>query len=76
MRVILVDDSAVFRSALKSLMDQIPDIEVVAEADCGATAIERIKDTEADLVLGSQPAPGKVGFRCWRRSENSAQSRC
>lgn len=40
--VLLVDDHAVVRQGLRAFFDVLPDIEVVAEADDGATALREL----------------------------------
>lgn len=50
-RLVLADDQAMFRSALRSLLESGEDIEVVAEADDGAQAVEAVRRHEPQVVL-------------------------
>lgn len=50
-RLMLVDDHALFRSALKSLLAEQPDFEVVAEASGGREAVAQCEATPVDLLL-------------------------
>ncbi len=50
-RVVIVDDHAVVRSGLQSLLDTAGDIEVVGAAADGAEAIELVASVEPDVVL-------------------------
>ncbi|HYL81692.1 MAG TPA: response regulator transcription factor [Candidatus Acidoferrum sp.] len=50
-RVMLVDDHALFRKGVASLLAACPDIEVVGEADNGAEAVARVGDLMPDLIL-------------------------
>jgi two-component system NarL family response regulator len=50
-RVLVVDDHALFRRGLQMVLEQEPDIEVVGEASDGAEAVERAADTTPDIVL-------------------------
>ncbi len=50
-RLMLVDDHALFRSALKSLLEGQPDFEVVAEASGGREAVAQCEKTPVDLIL-------------------------
>jgi DNA-binding NarL/FixJ family response regulator len=50
-RVVVVDDQELVRAGFRALLDSDPDLEVVAEAGDGATAVEVIKDQRPDVVL-------------------------
>lgn len=50
-RVLLVDDQALFREALGVLLGVHPDIEVVGEAGDGAEAVDRVAACAPDVVL-------------------------
>jgi len=50
-RVFLVEDQAIVRQGLHSLLDLVDDIEVVGEAADGEEAVVQIPETEADVVL-------------------------
>ncbi|APJ03133.1 chemotaxis-specific protein-glutamate methyltransferase CheB [Silvanigrella aquatica] len=51
MRVLIVDDSVVFRSQIKSALDGIDDIVVVNTAANGKIGIERLQQNEVDVVI-------------------------
>jgi DNA-binding NarL/FixJ family response regulator len=50
-RVLLVDDQAIIRQGLKSLLDTKSNIEVVGDADNGQTALEQVAALQPDVVL-------------------------
>ena len=50
-RVLLVDDQALFCEGLRTLLDLQPDIEVVGEANNGREAIECVARAAPDVVL-------------------------
>ena len=50
-RVLLVDDHAVFREGLRFTLSREPDLEVVGEASDGAVAIEALPTTRPDVVV-------------------------
>jgi len=47
----LVDDHALFRSGISSLLSDQPDLDVVAEAESGRQAIQIAEDIMPDLIL-------------------------
>jgi DNA-binding NarL/FixJ family response regulator len=56
-RVVLVDDHAGMREALRRVIDSTSDLTVVAEAHDGRTAVDLLRRVNADIVLmdGSMP---------------------
>lgn len=66
-RVMLVDDHAMFREALRLLLEQDETIQVVAEAGDGETALKRAEDALPDVVVMDIAMPGLSGFETTRR---------
>jgi DNA-binding NarL/FixJ family response regulator len=60
-RVLLVDDHAGMRNALRTFITSEPDLAVVAEAD-GNSAIDVFERTTPDVVLMDGSMPGKNGI--------------
>ena len=60
-RVLLVDDHAGMRDALRTFINSEPDLAVVAEAD-GNSAIDVFERTTPDVVLMDGSMPGKNGI--------------
>ncbi|MBT2476642.1 response regulator transcription factor [Microbacterium sp. ISL-103] len=50
-RVVLVDDQALFRAGVRMLLASQPDLDVVGEAGDGRQAIELVRSTKPDVVL-------------------------
>jgi len=50
-RLVVVDDHALFRAGLISLLSEMPGLQVVGEAGNGAEALEVIRRTRPDVVL-------------------------
>lgn len=50
-RVLLVDDHAIMREGLRLLLEKMPGVEVVGEADNGYQAIELAKSFVPDVVV-------------------------
>ncbi|MFJ7177668.1 response regulator [Streptomyces massasporeus] len=65
-RVLLVDDQALLRSAFRVLVDSEPDMEVVGEASDGAEAVRLTKEQHADVVLMDIRMPGTDGLAATR----------
>lgn len=60
MRVLLVDDNALTRFTIKSLLDKLGH-EVVAEAEDGAAAVKFFSELKPDVVFLDLILPGKSG---------------
>lgn len=50
-RVVLVDDQALFRAGIRMVIDSQPDLEVVGEAGDGAEGLRVVRATRPDVVL-------------------------
>ncbi|HWL38025.1 MAG TPA: response regulator transcription factor [Frankiaceae bacterium] len=61
-RVLVVDDHALFRRGLQMVLEQEDDIEVVGEASDGAEAVERAADAVPDIVLMDVRMPKRGGI--------------
>jgi two-component system NarL family response regulator len=61
-RVLVVDDHALFRRGLQMVLEQEEDIEVVGEAGDGAEAVERAADAVPDIVLMDVRMPKRGGI--------------
>jgi two-component system NarL family response regulator len=61
-RVLVVDDHALFRRGLQMVLEQEPDIEVVGEASDGTEAVEVAAETLPDIVLMDVRMPKRGGI--------------
>ncbi len=50
-RLLIVDDHPVVRDGLRAILATQPDLEIIGEADTGATALARVADDVPDVVL-------------------------
>jgi DNA-binding NarL/FixJ family response regulator len=66
-RVLLVDDQALFREALATLLEVRPEIEVVGECGNGAEALERLRVMRPDVVLMDLHMPVLDGIAATKR---------
>lgn len=75
-RVLIVDDHAVVRHGLQSMLKLENDIEVVGDADNGMTAVEKARIIHPDVVLLDLKMPGMAGpLTCRTIKEVSPKSR-
>jgi DNA-binding NarL/FixJ family response regulator len=61
LRVLLVDDQALFRRALASLVNAQLDMTVVGEGESGADALEKTRALRPDLIVMDVNMPGSDG---------------
>jgi DNA-binding NarL/FixJ family response regulator len=66
-RVLVVDDQALFREALGTLLDARPEVEVVGEAGDGHQALEQAAALTPDVVLMDLHMPVLDGIAATRR---------
>ncbi len=60
-RLVIADDHAIVRTGLRQIFSQVPDLEVIAEADSGGEVLECLRRTKADLLLMDVNMPGVAG---------------
>jgi DNA-binding NarL/FixJ family response regulator len=65
-RVLVVDDHAILRDGIRSLLESQEDIIVVGEADNGVDAIEFVKKVQPDIVLMDISMPQMNGLEATR----------
>ena len=62
-RILIADDHSIVRSGLRKILDAKPDMEVVAEAEDGAEAVEKALAEDVDLVILDVSMPRKTGIQ-------------
>ncbi|MFD9704526.1 response regulator [Lentzea sp. NPDC059081] len=65
-RILLADDHALVRRGVRLILDNEPDLEVVAEAGDGAEAITRAKADQPDLAILDIAMPRLTGLQAAR----------
>ena len=65
-RILVADDHEIVRRGLKLVMDQEPDLEVVAEASDGAEAVERALTEDVHLAILDVSMPRMTGLQAVR----------
>lgn len=61
-RVLLADDQAMVRGALRALLDLEPDLEVVADVGTGTEVLDAVRRTGAQVALLDIEMPGMSGI--------------
>jgi two-component system response regulator NreC len=61
-RVLIVDDHFLVRTGIISLLKDVPEIEIIGEAENGKTAIEMCKISAPEVVLMDISMPGMSGI--------------
>jgi DNA-binding NarL/FixJ family response regulator len=74
-RVLLADDHAAIRAGLSMILDGQPDIDVVAEADSGTSAVTLARTHRPDVVLMDVRMPGVDGIMATREITATTDSR-
>ena len=67
LRVIIVDDHALFRRGLEMVLENETDIEVVGEAHDGQQAVDRTTELMPDVVLMDVRMPRRSGIEATQR---------
>jgi DNA-binding NarL/FixJ family response regulator len=67
LRTLLADDHALVRAGLRSLLEEMPDVEVVAEAADGHEALRLIGEVKPDVAILDISMPGLNGLETTER---------
>lgn len=70
-KVLIVDDHALVRMGIRRLLEDLADIDVVADAASGEEALKLVKTTHPDVVLLDMKMPGIDGWEVTRRLHKS-----
>lgn len=65
-RILIADDQEDVRSAFRIILDAQPDMTVIAEAACGASAVEQARHLRPDVVLADIRMPRLDGLEVTR----------
>jgi two-component system, NarL family, response regulator DevR len=66
-RILLVDDHAIVRLGLMTLLNDQPDMQVLAEASTAAEAVRAVEQAQPDVVLMDIRLPGEGGIEATRQ---------
>ncbi|HEX9008880.1 MAG TPA: chemotaxis response regulator protein-glutamate methylesterase [Holophagaceae bacterium] len=66
-RILVVDDSPFMRKSLQKMLEEAPDLKVVATARDGIDALEKIEEHKPDLVTLDIEMPRMDGLTCLKK---------
>ena len=65
-RVAVADDHPLYRDGLRAMLESLPDVELVGEADDTASAVELVRRAAPDVLLLDLEMPGGGGLEALR----------
>src|SRR5580693_10088306 len=66
LRTLIVDDEPIARKVLREELGSFEEVDIIGEADNGASALEKISSDHPDLVLLDLQMPAMGGFEVIR----------
>lgn len=66
-KILLVDDHAMFRAGIRALIEGEERMKVVGEASTGDEAVDRVRELKPNLVIMDLAMPGSNGLEATRR---------
>jgi two-component system response regulator NreC len=61
-RIVIADDHPIFRSGLRTEIEKVPGLKIVAEAEDGESALERIQTFQPEIAILDVKMPNRNGF--------------
>ena len=69
LRVLVVDDSALYRKVVRAVLEQLPNVEVIGHAQNGRLALDRIIADRPDVITLDMEMPELDGLGLLRELE-------
>jgi NarL family two-component system response regulator LiaR len=66
-RLLVVDDHAIIRKGMKAVLELVPDIEIVGEAENGLEAVRQVEKLQPEVILMDLVMPEMDGIEAIRR---------
>jgi DNA-binding NarL/FixJ family response regulator len=63
-KIILADDHQLFIEGVRTVVEEIPDVAIVATVNNGSDLMERVRSSEVDLVVLDLNMPKLDGLKC------------
>ncbi|HEY6408822.1 MAG TPA: response regulator transcription factor, partial [Ktedonobacteraceae bacterium] len=67
LRILLVDDHPLVREGLRALLNSLPDMSIVGEAENGEDAVRQALELQPDIILMDLYMPKLNGIEATRR---------
>jgi DNA-binding NarL/FixJ family response regulator len=67
-KIFIVDDHFIFRNGLKDLLNEVPDVEVIGEAESGEQFLKMLPDISPDIIFMDIKMPGINGIETTRKA--------
>jgi DNA-binding NarL/FixJ family response regulator len=75
-RILLADDHTLVRAGIRSLLESLPDVEIVGESEDGREAVDLVEKHSPDIAVLDIGMPGLNGIEAARRiSATSTRTR-
>jgi DNA-binding NarL/FixJ family response regulator len=71
-RILLADDHKIMRDGLRVLLEKLPDVDVVGEAENGRMTVRMVQDGDVDLVIMDVGMPDLNGIDATRQLRSIA----
>jgi two-component system, NarL family, response regulator DegU len=65
-RIVIADDHPIFRSGLRTEIEKVSGLKIVAEAEDGESALERIQTLQPEIAVLDLKMPNRNGFEVMR----------
>jgi NarL family two-component system response regulator LiaR len=75
-RVLIADDHAIVRKGIAAVLEIVPDIEVVGEAENGREAVAQVEVLRPDVILMDLVMPEMDGIEAIRRIKDRQPEAC
>jgi NarL family two-component system response regulator LiaR len=75
-RILVADDHAIVRRGIRAMLEIVPDIEVVGEAENGRDAVYRVEQLRPDVILMDLVMPEMDGIEAIRRIKDRQPEAC
>ena len=66
-RVFIADDHTIVRKGIRAVLEIVPDIDLIGEAENGRDAVYRVSELEPDVILMDLVMPGMDGIEAIER---------